>query len=280
MEPALYTGDLVMVQKQDDYRVGDTVLTQVYGGLVMHNIVWLSDSSVRTQGLNNDFEDTWTLPRSAILGKQIFVVKQFGAVLVRLRTEPLLFGSFAAVLGGLFLIDPRKHKRSKRLAEILATAEHELPQVKKSHLNSMLVGFYVLGGVSILATGVLLANNVKFYPRILLGLSGLVVSIIAFEVLGNWLVSGRDLPEPEKSLAIFGKHLYRVHPDIHIDGLTRPVSKASELVTFAEIARTPILHLILGDDQVHKFIVVTDDLNYVFTVDLGLEEHKRGRHKK
>ena len=280
MEPTLYTGDLVMVKKQDTYALGDTVLTQVYGGLVMHKIVWLSDTEVRTQGINNDFEDTWTLPRSAILGKQILVIKQFGTVLVNLRTNPLIFGSFAAVLGGLLLIDPRRHKYSKRLEKILASAEHELPQVKKTYLNTILVGLYFLAGASLVSTGILLANNINFYPRVLLSLSGVVASIIAFEILGNWLASAKDLEEPDRSMAIFRKHLYRVHPDVQIEGQTRPVAKAEDLVVFAEIARTPIVHLVLDEGQIHKFMVITDDLNYVFTVDLRLEEHKRGRHKK
>jgi hypothetical protein len=178
------------------------------------------------------------------------------------------------------LIDVRRHKPSKRLAQIIASAEHELPQVKKSYLNTMLVGLYVLAGASLVSTGILLTNHVNFYPRVLLSLSGVVGSIIAFEILGNWLASAKDLDEPDRSIAIFRKHLYRIHPDVHIEGQTRPVSNAAELVTFAEIARTPILHLILNDGQIHKFMVVTDDLNYVFTVDLESEAHKAGRHKK
>ena len=280
MEPSLYTGDLVLVRKQADYQVGDTVLTNVMGGFVIHKIVWISGSSVRTQGVNNDFVDTWTLPRSAILGKQFFVFKQFGTYMIALRTNPLLFGLFAAGLGSLLLITPRRKKLSPRLQKILESAPRELPQATKSYLNTMLIGLYVLSGASLVITGLLLANHARFYPRLLISLVGLIVSILAFELLGNWVANGKDLDEPEKSLAIFRKHLYRIDPTVHISGPTMPVASAVDLMTFAEIAKTPILHMVLSEGQVHKFMVVTDELNYVFTVDLTIAAIAHGRHKK
>src|SRR3972149_4373118 len=39
MEPALYTGDLVITRKQPEYRPGDTVAFRVEGGIVIHRIV-------------------------------------------------------------------------------------------------------------------------------------------------------------------------------------------------------------------------------------------------
>jgi signal peptidase len=279
MEPSLYTGDLVMVRKQADYKVGDTVLTEVMGGLVMHRIVWLDKTSVRTQGVNNDFEDTWTLPRSAILGKQEFVLKQAGTYLVNLRTNPLYFGLFAAALGSLLLFDFRKKKNSKRLEEILKTAEREVQQKTKSYLNTFLTGLYVLAGVSLVSTGALLARHAVFFPNLLLSLIGLVVSIIAFEVLGIWIASGKDLEEPDRSIAVFKKRLYRIDSSVHIDGLTKPVESASQLMNFADIANTPILHLVLNEGNLHRFLVVTDELNYVFTVDLEKKVKEKARHK-
>jgi len=280
MEPSLYTGDLVMVRKQDTYKVGDTVLTTVMGGLVIHKIVWLSKTSVKTKGVNNDFVDTWTLPKSAIMGKQVFVFKQLGTYLLTLRTNPLAFGLFASVLGGVLLINPRRKKHNKKLQDILDSAQHELPQTRKSYLNTMLVGLYVLAGGSLIATGILLTNHTRFYPRVLLSLSGVVISIVAFEIVGNWIASAKDLKEPDQSIAIFGKRLYRIDPNVHIDGQTQPVSSATELMTLADLAHSPVLHLVLNEGKIHKFFVISDHLNYVFTVDLEEVVHKTGRHKK
>jgi len=280
MEPSLYTGDLVVVRSQSEYHVGDTVLTSVMGGLVIHRIVWISKHSVRTKGINNDVEDTWTLPLSAILGKQEFVFKQVGSYLVQLRTNPLVFGSFAATVGALMLIDPRRRRVSDRLKTILNSAEKEIPQIKKNYLNSFLVGLYVLSAASLLSTGILLANHANFYPRMLLSLSGVVVSIIAFEVLGNWLALGKDLKEPDRSIAAFRRHLYRVDSRIEIPGQTKPVEKALELLKLAEVANTPILHMISEDESVHQFWVVTDDLNYLYVVHPEPENHPKAKHKK
>jgi len=280
MEPSLYTGDLVMVRKQDTYKVGDTVLTTVMGGLVIHKIVWLSKTSVQTKGVNNDFVDTWTLPKSAIMGKQVFVFKQLGSCLLTLRTNPLAFGLFASVLGGVLLINPRRKKHNQKLQDILDSAQHELPQTRKSYLNTMLVGLYVLAGGSLIATGILLTNHTRFYPRVLLSLSGVVISIVAFEIVGSWIASAKDLKEPDQSIAIFGKRLYRIDPNVHIDGQTQPVSSATELMTLADLAHSPVLHLVLHEGKIHKFLVVSDHLNYVFTVDLEAVVHRTGRHKK
>jgi hypothetical protein len=126
----------------------------------------------------------------------------------------------------------------------------------------------------------LLANHIKFYPRILLSLTGLVIAIVAFETLGNWLASGKDLAEPDRSLSIFKKRLFRVNSDVQIEGVTRPVANATELMTYADIARTPIVHLVLHSGQRHQFFVVTDDINYVFEVDLEKIANKKPKHKK
>jgi len=280
MEPSLYTGDLVMVQKESSYKVGDTVLTEVMGGMVIHRIVWISSANVKTQGVNNDFVDTWTLPLSAIKGKQVFVFKQLGTYFVLLRTNPLIFGLLASGLGALLLVDPRRKKYSKRLIEILESADHEVAKKTKTYLNKVLVGLYVLAGGSLVSTGILLANHTKFFPRVLLSLSGVAVSIVAFELVGNWLASAKDLDEPDRSMAIFGSHLYRIKSEVQIPGPTQPVATASELLTYSEIGKTPILHLVSEDNLIHRFIVVTDSLNYAYTVDLSKETNSKGRHKK
>ena len=280
MEPTLYTGDLVMVYRQADYAIDDTVLTQVMGGLVLHKIVVLDAEIVQTQGVNNDFADTWTLPRSAILGKQVFVFKQVGTFFFYLRDNPIIFGALAALLAALLLVDPRKKKISKRLAQIMASTEREEQQAKKSYLNTLLVLFYVVAGVSLIATAFLSVNHIKFYPRIFLSLLGLVMSIVAFELLGNWLSAGKDLVEPDRSMAVFRKRLFRIAAHSEIPGPTQPIEHAQQLMTLADIGNTPILHQISPDNKVHRFFVVTEDLNYVFTLNLQALGSDKGRHKK
>jgi len=278
MEPSLYTGDLVVVKKQDKYQIGDTVLTTVMGGYVIHKLVWMSESSFKTQGVNNDTEDTWTLPKSAILGKQVYVWPGLGNFLVLLRTNPLILGVCAAAIGGLLLLDPRRRKVSKRLSDALTKAQKEIPETRKSFISPLLSALFLMTAASMLTTGILLANHTTFYPRLALSLLGLLVSVVAFEFLGNWLIYGKDLEEPYRSLAVFRKRLYRIDSSVVIQGETKPVTEVKDLLTYAEIANCPILHLVENDGNLHLFFVVTDDLNYVYKVDL--EHSHKAKHKK
>lgn len=281
MEPQLHTGDLVLTRKQPSYKVGDTVLITVMGGYVVHNIIWQSETELRTKGINNEFDDSWTIPATSILGKQELILPGFGNFLIYLRDNPLSLGVGASLLAVVLLSEPRRRKQSERLVSILQKAEREIPITRPNLINPILTGLFLLSAISLLSTGVLLANRTSFYPRLALSLLGVIVSVIAFEVIGRWLLQGRDLTEPYRTLEIFRKRLYQIDQKVEIPGQTAPVNSADELLKLAELGHTPILHLVLEDGMRHQFFVITDELNYVF--DLHVSEQKpahHGRHKK
>src|SRR5690554_6680754 len=60
MQPTLYTGDLVITRKSDEYRVGDVVAFRAEGGMVIHRIIdGDGDTGFILQGDNNEFRDQW-----------------------------------------------------------------------------------------------------------------------------------------------------------------------------------------------------------------------------
>ena len=61
MEPELSVNDVIIVQQQDGYEVGDVVVYQSDKSLVVHRIIEISDGMVVTQG---DANNTTTSPTS------------------------------------------------------------------------------------------------------------------------------------------------------------------------------------------------------------------------
>lgn len=281
MEPELFTGDLVVTRSQSEYQIGDTVLIQVMGGFVIHDIIWQAEGQIRTRGVNNPSADTWTIPVEKILGKKELVFPGVGGFLVYLRDNPLALGLMAALLAVILLFEPRRKKPNQRLKQALESAEREIPEHSRNIIDAVLTGLFVLSAISLLSTGILLANRTNLYPRVLLSLVGVMVSVIAFEIIGNWVLNGRDLAEPYRSIEVFRNKLLRIDPAVKIPGPTVPVKNSKELLNLSQLAKTPVLHLVNDAGNDHKFFVVTDDLNYVYDLNLTeLEKHRPGRHKK
>ena len=70
MEPTLYSGDLVVIRRQDEYAVGDIVSSETPIGPVMHRIVGGDgDEGFVSQGDNNEISDPWRPTTSEIVGK-------------------------------------------------------------------------------------------------------------------------------------------------------------------------------------------------------------------
>ena len=282
MEPMLHTGDLVLVRSATDYHSGDVVLTSVMGGYVIHKVVDNNGTIVHTRGINNDFADTWDIPIANVVGRYQMQFSGFGNVLVYLRSNPLQLGLGAALLAALMLVDPRRRRISKRLKALLIAANREFPRQRRDALTPLLTGAFVLSAISVLATGILLADHAYFYPRVALTLLGVLVSVVAFELIGNWLNAGTDLEEPYRSFHVFRKRLYRLTADVEIPGHTVAVASATELEAFAEIANCPVVHIEENNGLEHRFFVVTDQLNYCWTVRLdspNTENHMVGRHR-
>lgn len=268
MEPMLHTGDLVLARIQSDYQVGDIVITNVLGGYVIHKVVAHNGKLFHTQGINNDFADTWNIRADQIVGKYEFQLNGVGNALVYLRTHPLALALGAAIFTALVLIDPRPRRLPKRLQVALGDATRELPQSTRDKLGPLLAGVFVMAMLSMLTTSILLANRAVFYPRIALALGGVVASILAFELIGNWMNGGGDLAEPYRTLHVLRNRLYRTESDLQIPGETTLVKSALELEKLAELRNLPVLHRVSNNGLHHEFILVTDDLNYLWRVGL------------
>lgn len=266
MEPDFFSGDLIVAKVQSDYQIGDSVIYEIYGGFVVHQIISESSNGYRTQGVNNNAPDSWTVARDKVKGKLLASFPGVGQSLVNLINRPLVLGAVAAAIAGLLLLDFRPRKASARLKTLLAQAKLEPPPEKwaaGTWLSSML---FIMALGSLIATSIMLTNGVEFFPRVALTLAAAVAATVGFEVFGFWLSSGQSLDEPYRSIRLFGHRLYLLREEIDIPGKSELVDSAKHLHTMAEVANSTVVHIIRDDGHLNEFWLITDDLNYFWRV--------------
>ena len=85
MEPTLSTGDLILVRRADEAKVGDIVVYEAENHLIVHRIIEMSDDSITTQGDANNVPDE-PIGADRIKGIVVFHVPYVGRLLNALKT--------------------------------------------------------------------------------------------------------------------------------------------------------------------------------------------------
>ena len=80
MEPNLSVGDMVIVQEEDEYAVGDVVVFQSGNSLVIHRIVSIDGDMITTRGDANNADDE-PIHIRYIKGKMVLSVPFVGKIL-------------------------------------------------------------------------------------------------------------------------------------------------------------------------------------------------------
>ena len=116
MQPTLVTGDLVVLQRAEEYKTGDIVAYHVpegepgAGALVIHRIIGGSaGEGFILQGDNKAAPDEWRPTPDLIEGAMWFRAPGAGAVIAAIRT-PTVFAPLAAGVTVFFILlsGPRK----------------------------------------------------------------------------------------------------------------------------------------------------------------------------
>jgi signal peptidase I len=76
MQPTLYTGDLMVLRRQDSYAVGEIVAfeSDMGGAIVVHRIVDIVGDRHLLKGDNNTFLDRYTPTVDEIIGSEVLTV--------------------------------------------------------------------------------------------------------------------------------------------------------------------------------------------------------------
>ena len=120
MEPELSVNDMIIVTARDAYEVGDVVVFQSYGSLVVHRIVSIDGESVITQGDANDTPDP-AIKLSDIKGEVVTAIPYVGLILSFVRS-PL---GIILILGTAFFLMERSFRKEKE------ESLDELEQIKE-----------------------------------------------------------------------------------------------------------------------------------------------------
>ncbi|MEM4572576.1 MAG: signal peptidase I [Zestosphaera sp.] len=72
MEPLLWTGDVVVVYKSSEIRVGDVVIYESRGSYIIHRVIEVRSNCYRIKGDNNPIPDG-CIPKELIAGKVLSI---------------------------------------------------------------------------------------------------------------------------------------------------------------------------------------------------------------
>lgn len=99
MEPVLSVDDLVIVKKAEEYAVGDIVVYETEGMLVVHRIMEIEDGQIRTQGDANNMPDE-PVDIGSVKGKLAAAIPGAGKLVRAIRTPA---GGLGVLLAAVML---------------------------------------------------------------------------------------------------------------------------------------------------------------------------------
>ncbi len=105
MEPAFSAGDLLIIQRKENYRKDEIVTFEDRGSLTTHRIVELSAEGFTTKGDHNNAEDSGTISAGQIKGALVLIIPRIGSLFLFLRSPLGILLSAVLCLLLLFLPD-------------------------------------------------------------------------------------------------------------------------------------------------------------------------------
>ena len=275
MEPEYHSGDLLVAYRQPSYDVGQTIIYNIYGGIVVHNIITktagMDGETYISQGINNANADSWVIKQGNVRGLVFLLLPGVGGVITALVDSPLLVGLVATSVAAIVVFPRRRVKLSKPLLELLKHSATETRKISsKVFLGMLWLGMLVLA--TLFATTLGLMRQLPIWPQVYFSLGALLIASTGFAVAWWYFADGRGLLEPRKSMAILGPRLHRIPPSVPLYGT--PTTSAFWLREMKERTGLPVLHQIIEnrndtdhtDAVLHKFFIVTDGDTYEWSV--------------
>ena len=135
MEPTLYTGDLMVMRRQDAYEVGQIVAfeSDMNGAVVVHRIVDVVGGRHLLKGDNNAFLDRFTPTVDEIIGAEMLTIPGGERVATLAASTPtiVLQGLMLAVTLWVLRLSGREAQHQRKIARrrraVVALAATSLP---------------------------------------------------------------------------------------------------------------------------------------------------------
>jgi signal peptidase I len=259
MEPRYETGDLVVARYEGSYQIGQEVVFNADGRLVVHELYsGNANTGWRTKGIHNTWVDPWILENKNIYGSVWFHIPQVAVVFTWIKLNPFGFAGIIALISVIPLFVVRRRKIAAELSDALLLAHEESHWHKWTKPERLeLFGMYFAFIVAIVFTTVHYANGNLFTPNGLLLAASLLTAGIVLTLLIKYLFDGTGRPEPEKTLMALTGRLFLVDERPHLLSEAILVKDATVLRHVADKLRLPILHFI--DSKAHEFYLIGED---------------------
>lgn len=192
MEPGIHKGDLIVVQPEKQYQIGDAVAywNAQMGRYVFHRIVGIDLDRYVFKGDNNHWTDAYKPTASELVGRQWIQIPKFGTIIEWIRQPlviALIIGGFGGLLMASFFADAKKKQSGKKNSskdfltaakEWFIRSEQRSPQKnlsipdKKPNSNLPKQGWNARDLNSTI--------EISFFALGLIGLAGLILGAFAF----------------------------------------------------------------------------------------------------
>lgn len=126
MEPTFSRGDLILVKQTDSFSVGDIVVYQTEGILVVHRVIELDGDTVITQGDANSTSDP-VFEKSAVKGTVIGWVPRVGILVNALKTP---VGMILVLVCALLMIELSFQKQKEKDEKELEAIKEEIRRLR------------------------------------------------------------------------------------------------------------------------------------------------------
>jgi signal peptidase I len=146
MEPNYHTGDLALVRRASDYRVGDIVTYHdpQMNVNIIHRIIGVNGDRFVIKGDNNSWVDAYHPNADEIIGKLWIYLPKFGNAILWVKL-PANMALAAGLLGGLFTVNLNDQKPGKKGRRKNKGAE--------SPIGKFQIGLYMFGLLGMLFLG-------------------------------------------------------------------------------------------------------------------------------
>lgn len=110
MEPVFSPGDVIIIEKNTDYKINDIVTYTYEDTLITHRIIDKTDAGYVTQGDANNVADNELVKDEQIIGKYLFAIPFIALLKIWIKT-PFGIVVILLIIAGIYIYYRRKEER-------------------------------------------------------------------------------------------------------------------------------------------------------------------------
>lgn len=113
MEPVFHAGDVIIIQKADDYQLNDIITFQSEGALITHRIIERNENGYVTKGDANSAKDEDIIQKDQIIGTYVVAIPWIGYLKVWISNPWILIILILGAVSLYLFNDQRKRRKTE-----------------------------------------------------------------------------------------------------------------------------------------------------------------------